>query len=268
MSTNPDGSSLEVLIPFKSGQGEYNPTLSSDGKTVLFNTYRYGGWKLALHDIDTKSVKRITLGSDYYTNGVFSPDGMQIAYEKNLQRSTHIFIADKNGKNERILTDKMGNENRTPIWSSDGKSIVFYSEKGRINDVYNLEVATGKFKSLTANNAGNDFNPSVSPDGKKIAFFSDRNGFLDLYVMNADGSDQQNLTSSIQNENNQYNYFTDSNMYWIFKVSWSPDGKSLVFSNATANNIDLFTISAEGKNIERITNTPESEFTPMWGVIK
>ncbi|WP_271782191.1 TolB family protein [Aquimarina algiphila] len=265
---NPDGSDKKVLIPFKSGMGEYNAEISPNGKTILFNTYRYGGWKLATHNIENNTTKRISPNSNYYTNGVYSPNGEMIAYEKNVQRSTHIFIADKHGNNEKMLTGTMGNENRIPSWSSDGESIVFYSEKNRVNDIYQVTIKDNQITNLTNNLSGNDFAPAVSPDGKKIAFFSDRNGYLDLYVMDSTGANQKNITANLQNKNNTYNYYKDSNLYWIVKTSWSPDGQELVFSNITNDNFDVFTIAKNGSNLKQITETPESEYTPVWGAIQ
>jgi len=39
-----------------------------------------------------------------------------------------------------------------------------------------------------------------SPDGEKIAFTSDRDGNEEIYVMNADGSNQKNLTNNPCND--------------------------------------------------------------------
>ena len=40
--------------------------------------------------------------------------------------------------------------------------------------------------------------PAITPNssGGKIAFVSDRDGNSEIYIMNADGSDQQNLTNN------------------------------------------------------------------------
>jgi TolB protein len=41
-----------------------------------------------------------------------------------------------------------------------------------------------------------DYDPVWSPDGSKIAFASDRDGDWEVYAMNADGTDQTNLTEN------------------------------------------------------------------------
>lgn len=267
-SKNPKELTETLVIPFSGGMGEYNPAISPDGNTVIFNTYRYGGWKLATYHLTKKTTTRITKVSNYFTNASYSPSGQQIVYEKNIGRSTHICIANSNGQNETILTyNNESTENRIPVWTPDGKSIVYYSERGGTNDIFIVDIESGIKKNLTDNKDGNDFAPSISPNGKQIAFFSDRNGHLDLYTMDLFSERQTLLTKNLQNENNTYNYFTDTNTYWIFKNAWSPDGNDIVFSNATGDNIDLFVIAKNGTDIRNITNSPESEYTPSWGCI-
>jgi len=43
---------------------------------------------------------------------------------------------------------------------------------------------------------GLNYDPTWSPDGSQVAFFSDRDGNFEIYVMNADGSDQTNITNT------------------------------------------------------------------------
>lgn len=259
-----NGNNSKVVIPFKKGMGEYNPSVSPNKENILFNTYRYGGWKLATFNCKNKAINRIGYRNSYYTNGVYSPDGNKIAYERNIGRSTHVFMANKDGSNEQQLSYFKTKENRVPIFSPNGESIWFYSENNGINDIYQVNIKTKEIKNISNNNEGNDFSPAVSPDGKQIAFLSDRLGYLDVYIMNANGSNQRCLTNSLHNKNNAYNYFKDSNLYWMFKVSWSPDGKTLVFTNTKSNNMDLFIINSDGTNLKQVTNTPESEITPTW----
>lgn len=41
---------------------------------------------------------------------------------------------------------------------------------------------------------GSSYMPAWSPDGRSIAFVTNRDGDLEVYLMNADGSNQRNLT--------------------------------------------------------------------------
>lgn len=264
---DPDGSNEEVLIPFDTGQGEYNPSISPDGKTVLFNTYRWQGWKLATFNVKNGVVKKIDMSPDYHTNGVFSPNGKKIVYETN-KMITEIHFSDKYGRTEKLITRKMGKaEGRVPVWTKDAKSIIFFSDKSGVHDIYNAKIRNGNLTNLTNNILGNDFAPSISPDGKFITYFSDRNGFLDLYIMEIMGGNQTNLTAGENKSKFKYNYYENPNMFWIFKSSWSPDNNTIVFSRVADKIIQLFTIQKDGTDLKKITKSKKNLYTPTWGLI-
>ena len=50
--------------------------------------------------------------------------------------------------------------------------------------------------SCYANNNAEDWGPDWSPEGDKIVFTSKRDGNYEIYTMNADGSNQVNLTNN------------------------------------------------------------------------
>ncbi len=54
--------------------------------------------------------------------------------------------------------------------------------------------ADGSKPTRLTNNTALNYWPSWSPDGKRIAFTSNRDGNYEIYLMNADGSEQRNLT--------------------------------------------------------------------------
>ena len=59
--------------------------------------------------------------------------------------------------------------------------------------------------------------PDYSPDGTKIVFESNASGPYEIWMMNADGSDQTQLTHR--------------DGFEAFQPSWSPDGEHIVFSS-------------------------------------
>ena len=83
--------------------------------------------------------------------------------------------------------------------------------------------------------------PSWSPDGTRLAFASDISGNYDLWLMDWDGSNLTQLTSSPDNE---------------FEPTWSPDGRWIAFTSDQAGNRDIWIISsAGGQKIELTTST-------------
>lgn len=57
----------------------------------------------------------------------------------------------------------------------------------------------------------------LSPDGRQVVFVGSRDGVLDLYVMNADGSEREQVTSDSAED---------------LSPTWTPDGTRLLFDRA------------------------------------
>jgi len=106
-------------------------------------------------------------------------------------------------KSIKIKTD-------TSTWSNvdvspDGKTILF----DMLGDIYSIDNKGGKAKPLTSGMAWN-MQPRFSPNGKQIAFISDRDGGDNLWVMNADGSNPQQVSKEKRD--------------LAHTPNWSPDG--------------------------------------------
>lgn len=98
--------------------------------------------------------------------------------------------------------------------------------------------------------ASNDFRPSWSPDGAKIAFFSNRAGDNDIWTMNADGSDQQQLTSGPADDRHPY---------------WSPDGEWVAFdSDREGKSKDIWVVNTSGGEPLQATSGTSFDNFPAW----
>ena len=102
--------------------------------------------------------------------------------------------------------------------------------------------------------SANDSRGIWSPDCSKIVFQSNRTGQYEIWIMDADGSNQTQLT------------FTPNGEWSIYPV-WSPDGNQILFSSSRDNSgyWDLFTMNSDGSNVVNITNTGEAEQWSDWG---
>ena len=73
----------------------------------------------------------------------------------------------------------------------------------------------------------------------------------DIWVMNADGTNQQQVTSGSEEDN---------------FPAWSPDGTKIAFVRCcfTGGTTELFTVEPDGTDVTRLTNDTTSEWDPDW----
>ncbi len=83
----------------------------------------------------------------------------------------------------------------------------------------------------------------------KIAFTSDRDGNQEIYVMDADGSNQTDLTNKSAND---------------LKPSFSSDGARIVFVSERDGNDEIYVMDADGSNQTRLTNDPGLDDRPSF----
>jgi Tol biopolymer transport system component len=102
--------------------------------------------------------------------------------------------------------------------SPNGKIVYSSNERGADTSIDQIWVmdADGKRKTRLTSTTASDTSPAWSPDGQTIIFNRDEAGHR-LYVMNADGSNQQPVSTPPE--------FTAG------KIEWSPGGKQVKFED-------------------------------------
>ncbi|MBT7290388.1 MAG: hypothetical protein HN837_07870, partial [Chloroflexi bacterium] len=87
-----------------------------------------------------------------------------------------------------------------------------------------------------------------NPDGR------DTNAH-NIYVVNADGTGLVEL-ASVTTDGNSYS----SGPGWFV---WSPDSTRIIFPNTIDDNLDIFSVRADGTGLVNITNSPGSDWGPI-----
>jgi Tol biopolymer transport system component len=203
---------------------------------------------------------------------VWSPDGNSIAFFSDRGGNSDIFVMHADGSQvEQLTHDAFANlyfmksaEDRNPSWSPDGSQIAF--ESGRDNqmlsyvnhDIYVMAADGSNVKRLT-NDGADEGGPRWSPNGDLIAYakmdyFPDQtiseNPAWDIFVMNADGTQQIQLTNDLSND---------------LELSWSPDGAQIAFiSDRNGPDFDIYVMNADGSNVTQLTDDSANEFGPVW----
>ena len=89
------------------------------------------------------------------------------------------------GTSSRLTVDRA--EERSPVWSTDGNTIVFASDRDRLPDVFRIDLDGAGEWSLVYGTDQLEFNSDLSPDGRQMLFTTNIDGGnWDLWVMEID----------------------------------------------------------------------------------
>lgn len=266
---------------------------SNDGKKLIFQSTRDGRTcdQQYVMRIDGSHVRRVSSARGKTTCGYFMSGDRRIFFASSeaLDRDCpprpdpskgyvwrldpfDIYTAEPDGSNPRRLT-RFGVYTAEGVLSPDGRKIVFTSLKDGDLDIYVMNIDGSNVKQLT-HQLGYDGGPWWSPDGKRIVYRAShpqtasdtatyrsllaqrlvRPSKMDLWIMNADGSDQRQITHLGAAS---------------FGPSWTADGRKIIFSSnhhtdPRLGNFDLFLVNPDGSGLEQITTAPTFDGFPMF----
>jgi TolB protein len=266
---------------------------SKDGKRLIFQSTRDGRTcdQQYVMNSDGSQLRRVSNGAGKTTCGYFLQADQRILFASThaLQKDCpprpdpskgyvwrldpfDIYTARSDGSQHRRLT-RFGVYTAEGVVSPDGRLIVFTSLKGGDLDIYVMNVDGSGLRQLT-HQVGYDGGAWWSPDGKQIVYrayhpveptelkaYTDllaqrlvRPNRMDLWLMDADGSNQRQITHLGAAS---------------FGPSWTADGKKIIFSsnhhtNPRLGNFDLFLINPDGTGLEQVTTGSTFDGFPMF----
>jgi Tol biopolymer transport system component len=194
------------------------------------------------------SVIGPALPPGYYVDPMISPDGTRVAYasRESLEDTLDISILDLASGVSRQLTLDPAND-RAPVWSPDGRTIVFQSLRAG---------APGLYKK-NADGAGAEELILTTPDvvwpfqwtDAGLSYFADRFRALDVWIMSPD--DPADRTLLIQTP------------YIDVDGAISPDGKWLVYATNETGGYELY-LTTYPPSSTKLVVTTRGGADPIW----
>lgn len=219
---------------------------SFNDKTIVFEN---GGF-IYKYDVNTKTSEKIsiTINDDFiYSRPSFkdaskniasadlSPNGERVVFS--ARGDIYTVPAEKGIT--RNLTSSSDAHDRAAVWSPDGKTIAYLSDKSGEYEIY-LQVQDGSSDAVKLTEGTNNyiFRIQWSPDSKKI-IYSDRLGRLQYVDVTT-----KKVTLVEKSDNGQ-----------ISGYSWSPDSKWITYTISDANRFNIIMVY----NLETLQKQPVTD---------
>jgi TolB protein len=229
-----DGSGLKRITG--DGQNEFSPAFTPDGKAILYGVFNEEARITDLYSssLDGSVILRLTSNLHHPVAPQVSPDGKWVMFTApggSGRSQVFLMKAGAGGTEIRNLTNELVASVHGPVWSPDGKRLVYYRVVDESHQIWSMN-ADGTDKKLLTPNSNSSFTPSWSADGRRILFTSIMDGKPQLCSMKADGSDVKLLgIESVYGR-------------------WSPNGKKIVYVPYVGRvpNMKVYIANSDGSN--------------------
>ena len=207
------------------------------GDEIFYTSDRDRTMNLFVYNTKTKQTEKVTNFTDYdikfpSVHGnliVFEKGGYIYKFDARTRKAEKLTIALTSDNIYARNEIKSGSDYLTAAsLSADGERLIVTAR----GEVFDVPAEKGVTKNITRTPGAHDRGGEWSPNGKMIAYISDASGETELYVQDATGSEPLQLTK-------------DNDTY-IRTFSWSPDSKSIVYTDRQ-NRINLLDVASKKK---------------------
>lgn len=243
--------------PFRIGEGEFgqefSPAASPSGDLVASITTDKGEVDISLFDANKRRrIKNLTKGLNKQIRGIilannrevgsdlsFSPDGNYIAAFGRREAGRSLILIDVlNGGLEKII-DMEIEQQRTPVWSPDGKLIAFSGNLNGQYDIFAINIDTLDITNLT-DDEFHDASPAFSHDGRWLTYSSYVGAYAQIFR-----ADMNDLSVRYQLTEGDFNNK---------EAVYSPSDERIYFSSDRSGADNIYGLDLVRQEVTQYTN--------------
>ncbi|WEN14828.1 Tol-Pal system beta propeller repeat protein TolB [Rhodanobacter sp. AS-Z3] len=242
-----DGFNPQVVA--RSRESLLSPAWSPDGKKLAYVSFESGNSNIYVQDITTGS-RQLVESHPRGINGApaWSPDGKKLAVALSYVGNLELFVLDLATRQETRLTNSLSIDTE-PVWSADGQSIYFTSDRSGRPQIYQVAASGGTPQRITFQGQ-NNANASVSYDGKQIAMVQGNGNVYRIVIMDRSLGDQVRPISPGPIDESP---------------SFAPNASMLLYAATEGRRGVLYAVSADGQVRQRLLLSDGDVREPSWG---
>ncbi len=229
---------------------EHSIDWSPNGQELLFvsnrepNEDQFFNYDVFALKVADGSIRRLTATENAEYHPLWSPDGSHVIYQgtrrgltdlETTMEDTHVWIMDGDGGNRRELGAAIDNRQGSPLWSPDGKSVLFTVQERGNNRLYRLPLSGGTPEVLVGDK-GSVGGFSIAANGKIAYTFIGPSDLFELYLLeNGRSKKLTDLNTDVLRgkqlgETESFTFISNDNKYEVEAfltkpAGWKAEGK-------------------------------------------
>lgn len=236
------------VIP-RRGEIDWSP----DGKSIAFS----GPSGIYLLSPDKTSVRRVVetpAGAEDW-GPQFSPDGQQLMFARNRQvgEPDEIWIVSSDGGKPTRLLSERGRITSPPKWSSDGRSVIFSSNRVGHPSLYRVSLSAPNSAVAIAQAGSPAWDPDISRHGYRLAYERLLRS-LSIWELDLSESSDKRPYLAVSSTSD-----TDQGP----GPQFSPDGQRLAYMSDRNGTMEIWIANRDGSNAFQLTAVGGAG-TPRW----